>query len=1430
MECDSRNNSGAIASARTYVTSGRPNSGTQDRSVNSGASQTGASAPSPSVLSGMAAGTTSSNTIAPRTSNAPSSRLDTAGSTERRSQQRDRIVCYRCQNPGHYAFECSVRSCNQIGAESGTSARAPNSTNAPKNILINGIPCTGRVDTEAEVSVLEAEVAERLNLQLSPSAVTAVTGVGNGWSVPLGQTLVSLEADGSEHERVPLTILPEGAIGSSDVLIGKDLLDRGLMSIYYRGSSWILKPEKFLRFAMDWTKNHEEDIANRTESEVRILAEADAVVPAKTIRFVEANIGHRRAEALLLNEFNNAGALCQVNQGKVLIPVANNDREDKRFRKGSVVARGSLVDPADIFAIEPGPRSEELAAVHQIRIPAAIEEKDVEVGITASQRVREELMRLLNEFSDVISTGIQDLGRTELTECIIEEMPGKGPVWSRPYRLSMAERDALKDIVKQMHDAGLVRESTSPYASPVMLVRKKDGSWRMVIDYRKLNEQTARRNFPIPLIDDILDAVGGKRLYSTLDLASGYFQIPMAPGSDRKAAFITPDGHYEPVVMMQGLANGPAVFQELMTKLQKVVGDTTVFPFIDDMICAADRYDEHLEQLRRILTILREARLKVQLKKCKFLQPTVEFLGFRISGDGVRPGKGNLRAIENYPRPIDTHDVRKFVGMASFFRRFIRGFASIVDPLIALMKKDAVFEWSEACETAFIELKKRLMAEPVLVKFTRGCPIQLHTDASGFGLGASLMQKIDDHWRMVYAVSRRLSSTEKKYHSTRLEQLAVVWACERFRHYLYGEHFQVITDCVAVQALRSKTATSGQIARWLNRLSEFKDIVHRAGSKMQHVDAFSRYPTEDAVTAPSESEPNDSTQAECGSKRVWSLRTFENSIAMIQEQDDDLKKKIERKRNQSWRFPEFEIKDEVLYRVVGNGDSRKLLFVAPRPMRKYLRVMTHERAGHFGTDKTLALLRERYWFSDMKKYVQQHIRVCIPCLYNKEVTGRQEGFCNSSLPPKRPFEKIVIDHVGPFPKSQGKEHIIVLVDSLTKYVVLEAVRSTSAKYVVDFLKEKVFLNYGVPQVIVSDRGSAYTSKEFAELMRTKGVRHCLTSTQRPQSNGTAERMVKTVVSVLRSLCNHPEKKEWASKVQLAAHHINRAPAKSTGRPPFEVLYGYLPPLEPFAQFVDERQERGSWRPPQSLREEVRTAILRAQEDYAAQYDKHRKPHVVRYSVGDIVVVKRLPVATGEPTKLQPKYRGPHVITSVLPNDTYQITQLVSHTSKAHVTTAHCSQLKLFKVANEDGDQIVPGTEDDEIEEGASITDSSGPFSAYRTVLVNQDSSDESRMDVDRESEDSPLKGDASDFRAKDTDEELAEFMENSFNVTGDGLPRGGLDDAFVVEKTPVASRERLRSPESPSALETYVSEEPENLEPEPRYPRRVRRPPVKYGS
>ena len=419
------------------------------------------------------------------------------------------------------------------------------------------------------------------------------------------------------------------------------------------------------------------------------------------------------------------------------------------------------------------------------------------------------------------------------------------PIRQAPRRTPFTLRKKIEEMVDDMLEKEVIQPSKSPWASPVVLVTKKDGSARFCVDYRKLNAVTKLDVFPLPRIDDSLDSLAHAKYFTTLDLAAGYWQVPMEPHSQEKTAFSTHSGLYEFRVMPFGLCNAPATFQRLMETILTGLARDLCVVYLDDILVIGKTFVEHLQNLRQVFGHLREAGLRLQPKKCHLALHSVEYLGYVVTDQGISADPRKVEAIREFPTPCDLKALRSFVGLASYYRRFIPSFSKIAAPLFALTKKDAPFVWNCDCQNAFVSLKEAMTNAPVLVFPRFGSGFVLETDASGVGLGAVLAQEQPDgSVRPIAYASRTLQQHEQNYGVTELEALGVVWAVRHFRHYLYGNRCDVFTDHEALKTLLNTPHPSGKLARWGLSLQELDLHIHyRPGPKNNNADALSRYPT-----------------------------------------------------------------------------------------------------------------------------------------------------------------------------------------------------------------------------------------------------------------------------------------------------------------------------------------------------------------------------------------------------------------------------------------------------------------------------------------------------------------------------------------------------------------------------------------------------------
>ncbi|XP_078458755.1 uncharacterized protein LOC144723702 [Lampetra planeri] len=497
------------------------------------------------------------------------------------------------------------------------------------------------------------------------------------------------------------------------------------------------------------------------------------------------------------------------------------------------------------WRVGPTPRAEVIPLLDALHVPWA----DLPKGEADRLRV------LLREYADVFSEHDSDVGRTDLVKHQIDTGAAQ-PIKLPAYRVGAPERAQISEAVGDMLRDNIIQPSASPWSAPVVLITKKDGSTRFCVDYRKLNAVTLGDAFPIPRIDDTFDSLAGVRYFSTLDLASGYWQVEMAEEDRPKTAFTTPMGLFEFRVLPFGLTNAPVTFQRLMELVMRGLQWEQCLIYLDDVIVLSRSLSEHWSRLREVFQRLRAAHLKLKPRKCYIAQREVGYLGHRVSEAGVHTDPEKVRAIVEWPRPRNLTEIRSFLGLATYYRRFVKGFSEIARPLTQLTSPKHPYQWTGACQTAFTTLKDHLTHAPTLAFPDFTTNFILDTDACSSGLGAVLSQVQDGTERVIAYASRTLSGAELNYCVTRQELYAVIFACKQFRPYLYGRKCRVRTDHYALQFLLTFKEPRGQIARWLAQLPEYNlQIEYRAGRTHANADALSRRPTVYAETRAEEACP-----------------------------------------------------------------------------------------------------------------------------------------------------------------------------------------------------------------------------------------------------------------------------------------------------------------------------------------------------------------------------------------------------------------------------------------------------------------------------------------------------------------------------------------------------------------------------------------------
>lgn len=810
-------------------------------------------------------------------------------------------------------------------------------------------------------------------------------------------------------------------------------------------------------------------------------------------------------------------------------------------------------------------------------------------------------------------------------EMTIRVQPNHTPFFYRPRRLSFADKEKVNEITNELLESGVIRKSTSQYSSPLVLVRKKSGDFRLCIDFRTLNKITLRDNYPLPMIEDQLLHLRDKRYFTSLDLKSAFHHVTVSKDSVQFTSFVTPMGQYEYLKMPYGLKNSPPVFMRYINSIfQNLLEQDKVLIYIDDILIATKTIEENLDTLGKVLDLLVRNKLSLRLDKCSFLMSRIVYLGYDVTSDGISPSKEHIKAIESYPVPGNIKQLHSFIGLASYFRKFIPNFACVAKPLYDLLRKDAVFSFDERHFESFNRIKELLIKQPVLSIYSPKLETQLHCDASSLGYGAVLVQKQhDSKFHPVLYFSQRTTKVESKYHSFELEMLAIVNALNRFRVYLQGICFTIVTDCNSLKLALQKKDINPRILRWSLILQGYDyNLEHRDHTRMRHVDALSRCHL-----------------------LVIQETSLEDNLYIKQNQDPDII--ALRKTLESSEHKFFELRNGVVFRKFDN----KLLLYVPSSMRSNIIKLCHEQHGHVGVDKTLEVIRRSFWFPEMKRTVKDSLANCLKCVIYNSKSGKKEGFLHSIPKGNLPFDTVHIDHCGPLEKTpKNFKYLFSIIDGFTKFIKIYPCKTTNSDEAIKHLQH-YFTSYSKPKRVVSDRGTAFTSNKFKDFLFELNVDHHLIAVGAPRANGQIERYHRIIIPMVAKLTKDTSK--WDQVLSTVEFSINNTVNRATGEMPAKLLFGINQRgsiSEDFKELISEVAED---RDLEAIRTNAASNILKSQ-DYNNQLYNARSKDPVKYKIGDYVMITNTEVTPGVNKKLLPKFKGPYKVKRVLDNDRYLI--------------------------------------------------------------------------------------------------------------------------------------------------------------------------------
>ena len=890
------------------------------------------------------------------------------------------------------------------------------------------------------------------------------------------------------------------------------------------------------------------------------------------------------------------------------------------------------------------------------------------------------LCALIDSYADIFSTGEGDLGRTSVVR---HEIPTGDdvPVHQRNYRQPFHLRQEVQRQVDVLLEQGLVEPSRSPWCSPVLMVPKKDGTFRFCVDFRKLNSKTQWIEYPMPRVDECLESLSGSTMFTTLDLASGYWQVEVNEGDRQKTAFSTTQGHFQFVTMPMGLKGAPATFQQLMNLVLRGLHWTSVLVYLDDIIIFAPSFSQHQERLRTVFDRLRGAGLKLKPSKCYFAQPSVKFLGHVVSAEGVHTDPEKARKIEDWPTPQNVHEVRSFMGLATYYRRFIRDFSELAAPLTDLTGKRVSFKWTEDEAHAFECLKKKLVSAPVLAHplFDKDHPFVLKTDASGIGLGAILSQVQEGKERVVAYASRKLNKAEQSYGIPEREALAMVWGINHFRPFLYGQRFVIVTDHQPLTFLKTIKDPKGRLARWIHELSAYDyDVKYKPGRSHNDADALSRCPGSSSATV---------------LVAVTSIIYNKEAVCKAQAEDPVLKVVMDKLRTgctprfrgrwmkgplNTFRriWSQLEMNNSALIRHDGLGRRR---LVVPGSLRTAVLQLTHDApsSGHMGTEKSFQRVQERFYWPGYARDVEAYVRSCSVC-QQRQGSVPKPSAALQQIQVGSPFEMIAMDMLE-LPRSErGNKYCLVISDYFTRWPEVFPLPDQQATTVARVLVDGVFARHGLPATIHSDQGRSFENEVIKEICRAMGITKVRTSPYHPESDGLVERLNRTLLSMLsKYVADKPS--DWDQWLGLVVMAYRTAKHSSTGFSPFQLLYGRdsVTPADVEFHLPTSSRTRNQAEYLQDLQSNLRVTreLMEENEAFAKSHQarNHKVVETKTYESGDQVLLHDPATRHGTGYKLRRPWTGPFIVMEKLGSVNYRIKK-VGHPRSVVV---HYNRLKPF---------------------------------------------------------------------------------------------------------------------------------------------------------
>ena len=790
-----------------------------------------------------------------------------------------------------------------------------------KTVKVNGVPINGVIDTGSSATIVDKMIVDKIGKQINLNCNRHIDSVTGPIPIIGEVNLMIADADGVQGVMVYALVVENFAF---DLLLGNDFNRlAGLVVDMERGTCELTKlktkneivnlcTESTLEcirlISMDY---HHMDV--RQSKVIKVMIESDNINDFSWGKIIPSMELEEEYSIKIVDK------IMRLDDGMGQIIIINQSERCNSLPIG--ICLGEIVPIPEfekdlVFNIKeekPEPSNE----VKKVNLM----DGEVTIGQGLDFNEQNDIIKLLNEYQDVFAFEKKKMGKCKIAEFSVE-LTDNRPIHISPYRYSAPARQEIQKQVAELLELGIISPSRSPYSFPVVLVTKPDGSARMCVDFRALNQIVKQDSYPLPSIEDILSYLQGSKYFATIDLNCGFWQIPVREKDREILSFCTQDSLYCFNYLPFGISTAPSFFQRVLDVVLSGLKYTDCFCYIDDIVVFGTNFESFILRLNRVLDRLREAGLTIKPSKCVFGVERVSYLGHIIDSSGIKMDPEKIRAVSQLQSPTNLTKLRRFLGCSGYYRRFIKNYSLIAQPLTKLLKKDEPFNWTETQKEAFEKIKQSLTKYPVLVHYDPNLPVELRCDASGYGLGSIILHNINASLHPISYASRLLNKAELNYSTTEKECLAVVWAVEKFKIFLDGRQFIVVTDHCSLCWLKTKKTLPSRLAKWALQLQPYDmTIVYKSGKLHKDVDCISRAPLAIDESNPEQPDLNEYLLHIDEVMEIPDIKTAQKHDKRWRDILRKIEENSELSENEKMKLKDFTVIENVLYKKVKNNNQ-----------------------------------------------------------------------------------------------------------------------------------------------------------------------------------------------------------------------------------------------------------------------------------------------------------------------------------------------------------------------------------------------------------------------------------------------------------------------------------------------------------------------------